>query len=92
MMPVLVLMLMLMGQGWLGAALVLANRELVRARYLARCDSAHQDCSRRPASGVFATRLRYAPVRAHPWNCPARRDCPGLVVCATSQQRTSLTR
>jgi hypothetical protein len=86
------LVLVLVVQGRVGEVLVLANRELAKARCPVRCDSAHQDCSRRPASGVFATRHRYAPVRAHPWNSPAGRDCPGVVVGATSQQRTSLTR
>jgi hypothetical protein len=61
-----VLVLVLVVQGWVEAALVLANRERARARCPVGCDSAHQDCSRRQASGVFATRRRYAPVRAHP--------------------------
>jgi hypothetical protein len=82
----LVLVLVLMVQEWVGAALVLANWELARGRCPVRCDSAHQDCSRRPASGVFATHLRYASVRAHPsYYCPERRDCLGVVVGATSQ-------
>ena len=79
--------LMLLG---VEAAFVLADQEPAKARCQARCGTAPQDCSRRRASGAFATRLHCA-VRAHLLHCLAHRACPG-VMRATNWQKTSLVR